>query len=125
MLPRRLSGPTNYISSGSMNQYVSILQDNPQRDYEGEVLPPLQMFQSWAEVSVLVGTQLEKAQQVVSQVTHKVVLNYPDIPVESNMYIQLQDGRVFQVMAKQDMDERKVQLVLLCLERNDGLPGEQ
>lgn len=125
MLPRRLSGPTNYISSGSMNQYVSILQDNPQRNYEGEALPALQLFQTWAEVSVLVGSQLEKAQEVVSQVTHKVVINWPDIPVESNMYVQLQDGRVFVIQAKQDMDERKVQMTLLCLERNDGLPGEQ
>lgn len=108
-----------------MTSYVTILQDNPQRDYQGELLPELELFQTWAAVTILQGRDLEKAQEVVAEVTHKVVINYPDIAVESNMYVQLEDGRVFVIQAKQDQDERKFQLTLLCLERNDGLPGEQ
>jgi len=103
------------VGAGEMTQYVTILEDNPERDSEGEFLPALELFQTWASVTILQGRDLEKAQEVVAEVTHKVVINYPDVSVESNNYVQ----------ARQDMDERKYQLTLLCLERNDGLPGEQ
>lgn len=125
MQPRSISHGIARTGAGEMTQYVTILEDNPERDYEGENLPPLVMFQTWASVSILQGRDLEKAQEVVAEVTHKVVINYPDISVESNNYVQLEDGRVFVIQARQDMDERKYQLTLLCLERNDGLPGEQ
>lgn len=108
-----------------MTSYVTILQENPQRDYQGEFLPPLTLMQTWASVTILQGKDLEKAQEVIAQVTHKVVINFPDIAVKSNMFVQMQDGRVFVIQATQDADERKFQLTLLCLERNDGLPGEQ
>jgi SPP1 family predicted phage head-tail adaptor len=125
MQPRSISHGIARTGAGEMTQYVTVLQENPERDYEGEFLAPLQLFQTWAAVTILQGKDLEKAQEVVAEVTHKVIINYPDIPVESNMYVQLQDGRTFVIQARQDMDERKYQLTLLCLERNDGLPGEQ
>ena len=65
MQPRSVSHGIARTGAGEMTSYVTILQENPQRDYQGEFLAPLELFQTWAAVSILQGRDLEKAQEVV------------------------------------------------------------
>jgi SPP1 family predicted phage head-tail adaptor len=107
-----------------MNQYVTILQRNQLRDDAGEFLRDTVFAQTWAAVVLLQGRDLEKTQQIVAEVTHKCTIPYhPNIT--SDMYLQMSDGRLFQIEALQDRDERKFELDLLCRERNDGKGGQQ
>jgi SPP1 family predicted phage head-tail adaptor len=120
---RRLSTGIAYESRGAMVHRITLLKDNSQRNAEGEFLPATDFADTWASIKVLQGRELEKLQQIVAEVTHKIVIPYQD-GVISGMRIQF-GKRIFQIEAVQDPDERKVDLILLGLERNDGRDGEQ
>jgi len=118
MQPRRLSSQSSYSSFGSFNNRVTLLSQNSGRTTGGEFLPPVPFATVWASVTALQGSDLAKAQEVVAQVTHKVVLR--SMPgVVSSMLVQL-NARTFVIEAVQDQDERGVELVLLCRETNEG-----
>lgn len=72
----------------------------------------------WASIEALTGRELYAAQQRVSEVTHKITIRwYPGIVARMNVWF---DNRVFQIQAVQNPDERKIMLVLLCLERDNS-----
>jgi SPP1 family predicted phage head-tail adaptor len=123
MQPRRLSTGISYEPRGAMQHRVTLLQRNSRRTDEGESLPPTDFADTWASIKVLQGRELDKAQQIVAEVTHKVVIPYQD-GVESDMLVQFRN-RLFVIQAVQDPDERQVELHLLCAERNEGRDGEQ
>ena|SRR5579884_3623248 len=101
-----------------MQQQIQLLEQNSQRDKNGEFLSPTIFAQLWAKVEALAGKYSEKSQQVVSEATHKVTIHY--LPgVTSAMKVQL-NSRVFNVEYVADPDERQVELWLFCYERNDG-----
>jgi len=106
-----------------MHHRITLLTLNKKRDDSGEFLPPTDFSDCWADISLLQGKELDKAQQIIAEVTHKVVVSYQP-GIESQMLVQFED-RVFTIQAVQDPDERHVELHLLCVERNEGLPGEQ
>jgi SPP1 family predicted phage head-tail adaptor len=116
---KRLSTGTAYTSAGAMNICITLLLADQQRTPDGEFLPWEKFASTWASIRAMTGRDLEKAQQVVAEVTHKVVIRY--MPgVLAKMLVQLPDGRIFLIQAIMDPDERKVELWLLCKERNDG-----
>jgi SPP1 family predicted phage head-tail adaptor len=120
---RRLSTNIGYEPRGAMVHRITLLKDNSQRNTEGEFLSATDFADTWASIKVLQGRELEKLQQIVAEVTHKIVIPYQD-GVIAGMRIQF-GKRIFQIEAVQDPDERKVDLILLGLERNDGRDGEQ
>src|SRR5437867_7847265 len=123
MFPRRLSTGIAYTPAGALQHRITLLQQNQQRDTNGEFLDPVIFAETWASISILQGRDLERAQQIVSEVSHKVVIRHIE-GVKSSMTVQFVD-RTFLIQAVEDPDERKVELHLLCLERNDGQPGER
>jgi SPP1 family predicted phage head-tail adaptor len=123
MLPRKLNDGVARTPRGSLHHRVTILKQNAIRDDEGEYKMPTVIGEYWANVQLLRGQDLEKAQQVVAQVSHKVIIGFVD-GITSDMLIDF-EGRRFVIQAKQDPDEHKYELWLLCLERNDGQHGEQ
>ncbi len=119
MLPRSLSTGVSRYPTGAMRHTIELLQPNTTRDSDGEFADPTVFATCRAFIVNLQGRELLKAQQVVSEVTNKVIIPY--IPgVTSAMMVSF-DSRLFEVLAVSDLDELKVQLVLYCVERNDGV----
>jgi SPP1 family predicted phage head-tail adaptor len=72
----------------------------------------------WAFISALQGRDLNLAQQIISTVTHKIVIPYQD-GITAAMTV-LYGTRTFQVNAVQDPDEGQFELWLMCTEINKG-----
>jgi SPP1 family predicted phage head-tail adaptor len=118
MLPRLLNA-SDYQAAGALDRVITLLTPNPARTSGGEFLPPLVFANCWASIKALTGRDLERAQQVVAEVSHKVIIRY--IPgVVAKMLVQVEQ-RTFVIEAVVDQDENKFELWLLCHERNDGV----
>jgi SPP1 family predicted phage head-tail adaptor len=84
----------------------------------------------WASVEALTAREIFAAQQMVSQVTHKITIRYLE-GVKSKMRVWFQMApwstkREFEIMGVSNPDERPHMLVLLCKERDDSayeVPG--
>lgn len=120
---RRLSTNIAYEPRGAMQHRISLLKQHPQRDAAGEFLPMTVFSDTWAAIKLLQGRNLEKAQQISSEVTHTVVISY-EPNIDSSLMVKF-ENRYFRIMAVVDPDERKMELHLLCLEVDEGEAGEQ
>jgi len=125
MLPRRLSTGAAYEPRGAMQHRITLLKPQPDsaRNNEGEYPSPTDFADSWASIVLLQGRELDKTQQIVAEVTHKIIIPYIS-GIDSGMLVQF-GTRMFVIQAVQDIDERQFQLNLLCVERNEGRDGEQ
>lgn len=128
MLPRLSAQrrPGAYTTPGAMTSWISILAPGG-RNKDGSNQPGSPVYNGWAAVTRLSGQELMKAQQIVQQVTHEVVIPYPNLPGEAESALIPQGGqvtlgqRVFQIESSSDPDERKFELHLLCVERNQNV----
>lgn len=116
-LPRLVSTGVQYTPPGAMVQEITLLDPSTVRDSEtGEFGAPDEFATFFANITSLSGRELEKAQQLVEEVTHLVSFAY--LPgVNSTMTVRFQ-GRLFQVLAVTDPDESQIELRLYCRERN-------
>lgn len=108
-----------------MNQWIQILAPGGRTAVGGQQ-PSSPVYTGWAAVTKLSGAELLKAQQIVQQVTHEVVIPYPNIGVAQSERMPQSgtitfDGRVLQIESISDPDERKVELRILCVERNQNV----
>lgn len=78
-------------------------------------------------ITYTTSTETVKSQQVVSEVTHQVIVRYPSLPVDSDGYTKLRSrmlvnfrNRQFVILRIKDPDELRVELHLICSERNEG-----
>ena len=78
-------------------------------------------------ISYISGTETAKTQQVVSEVTHEVIVKYLALPADDNGYTLLRSrmlvnfrNRQFVILRIKDPDEMRVELHLICQERNEG-----
>jgi SPP1 family predicted phage head-tail adaptor len=117
MLPRRLSTNLSYTPTGAMQHRVVLSKASSQRTATGEFVQRYEPFATcWASIQMLAGKYTEKTQQVITESTHKIIIRY--IPgVTTAMTVQLSDGRVWNIEAVADPDERHVELQLFCYER--------
>jgi len=119
-LPRMSFQPPSasaYTPVGSMCHAITFLAPGD-RGNDGGTQPPSPVASSWAAIRALAGQELYKAQQIVEEVTHLVTVPY-QLGLTESMLVKL-DNRIFQIKAIQDPDERKVELRLLCVERNQN-----
>jgi SPP1 family predicted phage head-tail adaptor len=122
-LPRRQGA---YTAPGAMNQWIQILAPGLRNAGDGSQQPASPVYTGWAEITKLSGQELLKAQQIVQQVTHEVVIPSPEADGEAQAAMipesgqVLFDGRIFQIESISDPDERDVELHLLCVERNQN-----
>lgn len=109
-----------------MDQTIQILAPGAVNPKDGSPQPPNPVYSGWADVTRLSGQELVKAQQIVQEVTHEIVIPYPPggfaqserLPESGTVTF---DGRTLQIKNIFDPDERKVQLHLLCVERNQNV----
>lgn len=70
----------------------------------------------WAAISELQGREMYKAQQFVSEVTHKINIRWrPGVVAKMTVVFR---GRTFQIQAVLNPEMRNRELDLLCLERS-------
>jgi SPP1 family predicted phage head-tail adaptor len=118
MLPRNLGTLVSHTPVGAMKHQIILLSNNPTQNADGSFGTPETFGTSWAMILALQGRDLNLAQQIVSTVTHKIVVPWQS-GISSSMVVSY-GTRTFQINAVQDPDESQFELWLLCTETNDG-----
>lgn len=103
---------------GKLRHRINILAPSKTHDAAGQPGDPIAFSTAWAQITALLGRELAQAQQVVSEVTHRITIRYRK-NITAEMFVQYQ-ARVFQIQAVLNPDEQTKLLQLLCVERNDG-----
>lgn len=103
------------MNIGRMRHKITIMQPGG-RAQDGTDLASVPFVTRFAQISSLQGNELLKAQQIVENVTHKIVMRYYP-GVNSSMTVSY-NGRTFVIQAVLNPDERTRELDLLCVERN-------
>jgi len=68
----------------------------------------------FASINTMSGQELERAQQISAEATHKVTVRYVDgVTVQDRVIF---DNRIMEVTAIDNPEERNVMLILLCKE---------
>jgi len=108
------------LQAGKLRHRIYIVRPNLTQDAAGGSQPDDDSILAtvWASVEALTGRELFSAQQLVSEVTHKITIRWLD-GIKSSMNVWF-DGRQFQIQAIQNPDERHKLLILLCVERDDS-----
>jgi|SRR5208283_3411625 len=109
------------MNTGKMRHQITILAPDTTTDDLGGVGGYTSFWTGWAAVSALQGRELYNAQQIIAEVSHKIVLRW--IPgVLAKQAVQFVGPgsvtRTFQIQAVLNPDERTRELNLLCLERD-------
>lgn len=102
------------LSAGKLETPVTI-ERNMIRENDFAVGPPdwQQVLFVWCWVRPLTGRQLEYGREMVSTVTHDVMLNNPFLDVRPNDRLRF-EGRILFVRAVVKADDGKWSLRLLC-----------
>jgi len=115
-----------YTPIGSMNRLIDFMDPASGRNSDGTFPTPVAFATGVpAAIEGLWSTsQVTRAtQQVVATVTHRITIRY--MPgLRTRMFVVYHDpdngDRTFSIDQIIDPDELKVELRLLCIERNDG-----
>jgi SPP1 family predicted phage head-tail adaptor len=95
-----------------------------QDDYGQQVATWAAIATIWGQIESLSGQQLNKAQSIYNNVTHRVTARYQPLFADIRQvgsYRILLGGRIFDVGASLNIDERNRTIELLCEEGlNDG-----
>lgn len=108
------------INAGELRQEIKICDADLNQDGSGGVVSTnaTPFATTRAKIGTMVGKELEAAQQVVSEVTHKITIRYrPGIFARQ---VVLYGDRFFTIEYVSNVNERNVKLELLCIERNDS-----
>lgn len=125
-LPRLASTGVAYTPFGAMMQEITLLAPATTRDSEtGEFEEPSEFATVFAAISPLAGRELEASQQIVSEVTHQIAMNYiagvtTDMTILFRRTGSPDRDRYFIILAVLDPDESQAELRLMCKERNQG-----
>lgn len=113
------------VRAGQLSRRVQIQQRSNAQDSFGQ--PQLlwtDIAAVWADIEPLTGRELESAQRVCSEVSHQITVRYQAIfssPGEVASYRGLYKGRIFNIQACLNQDERNAVITLLASEGlNEG-----
>lgn len=103
------------MESGKLKHRITIQAATETRNDTGDVLKSWATFADrWASIEPLTGRELMKAQQVSSEVTHKVTIRY--LAGVTPQHRILFGSRVFNINSVLDSMEQHKELVLMCNE---------
>jgi SPP1 family predicted phage head-tail adaptor len=110
------------MQAGQLRKRVQLQQrSSSQDDYGQQLTSWTTLFTAWASVEPVSGAQLERARSIYNETSHKVTLRWRaqlnDIR-QVGSYRVLYAGRIFDVGASMNQDERNRTVVLLC---NEGI----
>ena len=110
--------PRPILQAGKLRHRVEIIVPDNSQDGSGGIDPDAgtTLATVWASIEPVSGRELQGAQQIVSQVTHKITIRWLD-GVQALQRVNFED-RVFQIQYIQNPNETHKMLILLCIERN-------
>jgi head-tail adaptor len=122
-LPKKLNTNYRYRPSGAFDSYVSIINPNPGNDDTGNPLLPTTVVQTWANVSIWRGKEVDKNQERVGQTSYKIVLRYPTTySIDTGCTVQ-HGNQLHQIESIADPDGRRVELHLFTWVSDDSVVG--
>lgn len=108
------------MKAGDLRKRIEIQQRSSAQDEYGQQLTSwATLLTSWAQIEPVSGAQLDRARSIYNETSHRVTLRWRaqlnDIK-QVGSYRVLYAGRVFDVGASMNQDERNRTVVLLCAE---------
>lgn len=113
------------LRAGVLNRRIRIQTPSAMLDAFGIPVPGwADLLTVWGAIEPLTGRELFNAQQVASEVTHRITLRFNALLADTRLvatYRALYAGRAFNLHAVLNEDEANVSMVLLASEGlNDG-----
>ena len=108
------------IRAGDLRRRITIQQRSATQDgYGQQAVTWSNVLTTWAHIESLSGNQLNKAQSIYNEVTHKVTMRWQaalnDVKAVGSYRI-MYGTRIFDIGADLNFDERNRVLELLCKE---------
>src|SRR5438445_9405559 len=115
-----MSAQGTRISAGELRHRIDIVRPSPSQDASGgwDVSLNKLFARVWAKIETLDGTDSLVAGAEASQVVHAITIRYRT-GISADMQVIFQ-GRLFQIKAAPNPDERNKMLRLVCVEINDS-----
>ena len=110
------------MKAGDLRKRIEIQQRSSAQDEYGQQLTSWgTLLTTWAQIEPISGAQLDRARSIYNETSHKVTVRWRaqlnDIR-RVGSYRVLYAGRIFDVGASMNLDERNRTVVLLC---NEGI----
>ena len=110
---------------GEFRKRIQLQQRAATQDGYGQQQPNwVTLLETWAQIEPISGAQLDRARSIYNQTSHRVTVRWrprlEDIK-QVGSYRVLFAGRIFDVGASMNLNERNTVVVLLCSEgTNEG-----
>ena len=105
------------MRAGKLRTRVEVQRIDEERDKQGGIVSSwTTIAHRWASVVPLSGREYWSAQQVQSDVTHKVQLRYLEGLTSKDRLRLLHSQRVLNIQSVLDVDERHREMQLMCVE---------
>jgi len=103
------------MQAGRLNKRVKLQRLAENQDSFGEMVRSYSDYATvWASIEPLQGRELEHAQQISAETSHKVKIRYNSNVASEHRVIY--NDRIFEIEAVLNPYERNEQLVLMCKE---------
>lgn len=108
------------MKAGDLRKRIELQQRSTAQDGFGQQLVTwTTLFTTWAQIEPVSGTQLDRARSIYNETSHRVTLRWRsqinDVR-QVGSYRVVYAGRIFDVGASMNLDERNRTVVLLCAE---------
>lgn len=108
------------MQAGQLRKRIELQQRSGAQDEYGQQLTGWTLlFTTWAQIEPMSGAQLDRARSIYNETSHRVTLRWRaqlnDIR-QVGSYRVVYAGRIFDVGASMNLDERNRTVVLLCAE---------
>tara|TARA_R110002095_G_scaffold109849_1_gene96207 strand:+ start:1332 stop:1652 length:321 start_codon:yes stop_codon:yes gene_type:complete len=106
------------MEAGKLRHRITFREINSTRDTtSGDMVDtPVDLATVWASVTQMSGRELVNAQQVKPDATYKVIIRYLAGVTTDDFFTF--NGRTFQILDVNNIDERNITLELMCKEEN-------
>ena len=95
-----------------------------QDSFGGQQLTWTDLITVWVDIQPLSGRELESAQRMASEISHQIIVRYQPLFADTKTvagYRALYKGRIFNIHASMNEDEKNAVITLLASEGlNDG-----
>jgi SPP1 family predicted phage head-tail adaptor len=113
------------VRAGQLARRLRIQRRNIVQDSFGEPqLTWTDVATVWADIAPLTGRELESAQRMASEVSHQITVRFQPLFADTRVvagYRAIYKGRIFNIQACMNEDERNAVVTLLASEGlNDG-----
>jgi SPP1 family predicted phage head-tail adaptor len=111
------------VRAGQLARRLLIQSRSSSQDtFGGQQLVWTDLITVWADIQPLSGRELESAQRMASEISHQITVRYQPIFADTRVvagYRALYKGRIFNIHASMNEDEKNAVITLLASEGLD------